>query len=137
MAQNLARDYADSMLKQITEAVDSGCPFGVVNLYTGDVFSDMSEALDNTDADEQENLGAASGMDYLGDALDIKYIVNSDRSYLSAKVCIGYGGPNVWINTDTNELEVYWGSRAETRALPAEFIRGLDDALGELWEMGS
>lgn len=136
MAQNLARDYADSMLKQITESVDSGYPFGVVNLYTGAVFSDMSEALDNTDTDEQENLGAASGMDYLSDVLDIKYIVNSDRSYLSARVCFGYGGPNVWINTDTNELEVYWDTH-ETRGLPAEFISGLDDALEELWDMGA
>ena len=47
------------------------------------------------------------------------------------------GGPNVWINTLTSNLEVAWWSEMVYRDLPEDFISGLDDALSELWEMGA
>lgn len=135
MAQNLARDYADSMIESIRARVAAGIPFGIQHDMDGWADVDGEEYADYRDNVETE-WTEASGLDYLEGALDIKYIVNSDRSYRAAKVCVGYGGPNVWINTDSNELEVYWDTH-ETRGLPAEFISGIDDALEELWEMGA
>lgn len=132
-----AADHADSLLSMLTERTEAGYPFGVANLYNGDTFSDMSEALDETPEDERDNLSEASALDWLSDVLDIHYTVTGDRQYRSARVCIGYGGPNVWIDTAARELEVYWGSGVERRALPREFVDGLDDALEELWSMGA
>lgn len=136
-AKPLAAQHADSLLATFTAHTDTGYPFGVSNLYSGDTFSDMTEALEETPDDERDSLGEASAMDWLSDVLDIHYTVTSDRQYRSARVLIGYGGPNVWIDTAARELEVYWGSGAERRSLPSSFIRGLDDALEELWEVGA
>lgn len=135
MAQNLARDYADSMLESIRARVAAGTPYGIQHDRDGWADVDGDEYVDYRDNIETEWY-EASGLDFLADVLDIKYVVNSDRTYRAAKVCVGCGGPNVWINTDTNELEVYWDTH-ETRALPREFVNGLDDALEELWEMGA
>lgn len=132
-----AADHADSLLALFTERTDAGYPFGVANLYSGDTFNDMGEALEETPEDERDNLGEASAMDWLGDVLDIHYTVTGDRQYRSARVCIGFGGPNVWVDTASRELEVYWGSGDERRSLPWSFISGLDDALEELWGMGA
>ena len=49
-----------------------------------------------------------SGYDYLTDALDIEYTVNSDKTYKGARVLVSFGGPNIWINTLTEEIEGYW-----------------------------
>ena len=72
-----------------------------------------------------------SAFDYLQDALDIEYIVNSKSEYLGARVLVAFGGPNIWVNTRTGAVEgVWWCDRAE--ASFADTI-GLDDALSELW----
>jgi hypothetical protein len=74
---------------------------------------------------------AMSAFDYLQDALDIEYIVNSKGEYLGARVLVAFGGPNIWINTRTGVVEgSWWADRAD-----ASFTDniGLDDALSELW----
>ncbi|WAW10014.1 hypothetical protein NB640_12480 [Oxalobacter vibrioformis] len=70
-------------------------------------------------------------LDYLQDALDIQYIVDGNRTYLAARVLVAFGGPNIWINTQTGYVEGYWGGEA----VEAPFIDniGIDEALEELW----
>jgi hypothetical protein len=119
MSDNLAQEYADSMWQGITDDLENGTPFGIREEDDG--YGDAGEEL--------------TAYDYLQDVLDIKYTVNSAREYLGARICIGYGGPNVWIDTNTNALEVYWGQTV-TRYLRSEFINALDEALEELWDMG-
>ena len=72
-----------------------------------------------------------SAFDYLADALDIEYIVNSKGEYLGARVLVAFGGPNIWVNTRTGMVEgAWWSDRAD-----ASFTdnMGLDEALSELW----
>ena len=49
-----------------------------------------------------------SAFDYLQDALDIEYIVNGKREVLGARILVAFGGPNIWINTRTKQVEGYW-----------------------------
>lgn len=120
MSDNLAEEYADSMASRIRQDTSDGYPFGK-----------REDEVDDYSGEPVE----LSAYDWLEDALDIIYSVDADRSYRGARVCIGYGGPNVWVDTNTNALEVYWGGRA-TRYLPSQFIDYLDEALEELWNMG-
>lgn len=129
MSINNANDYADSLLKSIEAACESGYPFGIVNQYT----DDYAESFDDIPEEDRGEYGEASGIDYLSDVLDIEYIVNSDRTYKAARVLIAFGGPNAWINTQTGNLEVAWWGEPVYRSLPSEFVRGLDDALEELY----
>jgi hypothetical protein len=87
----------------------------------------LSTGLEGLNAD----LEPMSAFDYLADALDIEYIVNSKSEYLGARVLVAFGGPNIWINTRTGVVEgAWWADRAD-----ASFTDniGLDDALSELW----
>ena len=131
-----ASDYADSLATMYAARVDAGAPFGIQHDIQGWADVDGAEYLDWRDNVETE-WDEASAMDYLSDALDIQYIVSSDREYRGALVLVGLGGPNVWINTMTGNLEVSWWSAVEYRGLPSGFIDGLDVALSELWEMGA
>lgn len=118
-----ATDYADSIAVDITANTDAGHPFGI---------STEDEPILDREIGEE-----GSAMDYLSDALDIQYIVSSDRTYRAARVCIAFGGPTAWVNTQTGQLEVSWWSEPVYRDLPRKFIAGLDDALEELWDMGA
>lgn len=118
-----ATEYADSIANQIREDCDAGTPFGIV--------SDDNPVIDRENGDE------VTAYDYLSDVLDIQYIVSGDRTYLAARICIAFGGPTAWINTQTRQLEVAWWSAPEYRDLPAVFVDALDAELEELWEMGA
>jgi len=74
-----------------------------------------------------------TGMDYLQDCLDIQYIVTGASEYLGARVLVSFGGPNIWINTQSELVEAnWWGDYAVAR-IDGDSM-GLDDALRELWE---
>ena len=93
-----------------------------------------SGEYESSNKDESDDYLDQGAFDYLSDALDIEYTVNSKREYLGARVLVAFGGPNIWINTRNKTVEGYWWSdRAETNYFEDKL--GLDDALEELWNM--
>lgn len=113
MADTLAQEYCERLWQEIYDNTHKdGTPYGL-----------------NPDTGEE-----LTAWDYLEDVLDIVYSVGGDRKYRGARILIGYGGPNVWIDTNSYALEVYWSETA-TRYLPSEFIDGLDSVLEEMWEV--
>lgn len=85
-----------------------------------------------TEEEERENGEAMSGFDYLQDALDIQYIVNGKREYLGARVLVAFGGPNIWINTQTKTVEGYWWGDSFSATYQSDAF-DLDDCLETLW----
>ena len=77
--------------------------------------------------------GKVNAYDYFNDGsiLDIEWIIHNDKTYKAARVLVAFGGPNIWINTQTNEVEGYWW----TDSYKAPFVDeiGLDDYLEELY----
>jgi hypothetical protein len=72
-----------------------------------------------------------SAFDYLQEALDIEWILNSKKEYLGARVLVAFGGPNIWVNTRTNQVEGYfWGDSYITSF--SDNV-GLNEALEELF----
>ena len=72
------------------------------------------------------------GYDYLDDVLDINYIVAADGEYRGAEILVGFGGPNIYVNTKTLTVEGYWwGDRATWNYIDNI---GLDDACEELYQ---
>jgi hypothetical protein len=62
------------------------------------------------DIDDLEQLGL---WDYFDDALDIEYRIGSDRRLRSVQIMVACGGPNIYIDTASRQVELYWwGDRA-------------------------
>lgn len=120
MSDNLAAEYADSIMDDILANDRNGTPYGV--------------ASDDNYVDGLEDGEELSASDYLADVLDVQYIVDSERRYVSGRVLVTYGGPTVWINLLDREMVVTWGSDTEHRNLPTAFVDGLDAVLAEYWE---
>tara|TARA_R110000851_G_scaffold132490_1_gene266916 strand:+ start:267 stop:602 length:336 start_codon:yes stop_codon:yes gene_type:complete len=81
-------------------------------------------------SDEGEDV---NGYDYLSDAFDIEYIVSSKKQFLGARVCVAFGGPNIWINTKTQTVEGYWWGETEFASYSHDSM-DIESVLGELWE---
>jgi hypothetical protein len=137
-----ASEYADSLAARIEAEAASPAPFGYVNTYDDNTADTLEEIPDYDPAEHDpenlpENWQMAGGYDYLRNVLDIRFVVNSDRSYRDAEICIGLGGPNVWIHTADRTLNVWWAFESARRELPASYVDALNDAAAELWEMSA
>ena len=77
-----------------------------------------------------EDMGCC-GFDYLSDALDFEWILNSDRTLKGARILVAFGGPNIWVNTQSSEVEGYWWLD-KANALFTDNM-GLNDYLEEIY----
>lgn len=77
-----------------------------------------------------EDGDVTSPYDYVCEALDINYRVNSRGEYLSAEILVTFGGPNIWVHTTGRVEGFWWGSHATASFDAPE----LDDAARELYE---
>jgi hypothetical protein len=68
--------------------------------------------------------------EYTEDVLDVNYLVNSDKTFKAVKLLVAFGGPNIWIDTETGFIEVYWGNDIAKRAIPSN----IQEAINELFE---
>ena len=46
---------------------------------------------------------------WMEDTYDIRYLVDSRKEYMGAQILVAGGGPTIWVNTYTKEVEGYWG----------------------------
>ena len=50
-----------------------------------------------------------SASDWMEGTYDIRYYVDSSKRYLGVEMLVAGGGPTIWVNTYTKEVEGYWG----------------------------
>tara|TARA_Y100001963_G_scaffold156383_1_gene249844 strand:+ start:1109 stop:1420 length:312 start_codon:yes stop_codon:yes gene_type:complete len=87
--------------------------------------------LENPDLIDWQDEENQTAFDYISDALDIQYIVNGDKEYIGARILVSFGGPNIWINTQYNQVEGYWWGDSSTFHYKDGL--GLDEACRELF----
>lgn len=73
-------------------------------------------------------------LDYLKDALDIRYLIDSENELLQVQILVAFGGPNIWVDIwsdGTGEVRGYWASDSARVSFGGDEM-GLFDALNEL-----
>jgi len=142
---NLAEDYAKQIARRFYDA-DPSAPFGYIS-DDGEEARTLSDVLaaagikkqhrNDYDADNlPEEWNVVSAMDYISDALDFRYIVDSDRTFRDAEICISLGGPTTWIYTEDATVNVWWGDKS-TQSIPYYVRDALREAMAEMWEIGA
>ena len=69
--------------------------------------------------------------DWMEGTYDIRYYVDSSKRYLGAEIMCAGGGPTIWVNTYTQQVEGYWGGDKVLE--PFIDNLGLDDYCEELY----
>ena len=60
--------------------------------------------------DGGEAIELQTAHDWMEGVYDIRYIVDREKRYYSAELMVAGGGPTIWVNLNTKEVEGYWGS---------------------------
>ena len=81
--------------------------------------------------DNSEHGEHASVASWMEDVYDIRYIVDREKRYMGAELMVAGGGPTIWVNLYTKEVEGYWGCDRVTE--PFIDNLGLDDYCEEMY----
>jgi hypothetical protein len=82
-----------------------------------------------TEHDEDDEGTLASR--FMDHVYDIRYIVDSEKKYLGAMLMVAGGGPTIWVNTWTSEVEGSWAGDRCTHYFQDNI--GLDDYNEEMY----
>lgn len=113
---------------------------GIMYSYKGEEYNtDDLEIAENEEGyiiegefvsiDDMEQL---SLWDYFSDddIYDIKYTIDGNKNFCGVRLMVACGGPNIYINTMTGDVELYWwGDDAK-----ASMSRDLINEINAIWE---
>ena len=91
------------------------------------IADDISDPLKKED---RETIEVCPASDFMEGVYDIEWITYNDKSYKAARLLVAGGGPNIWVNLQTNTVDGYWGCDKVTWGFVDNI--GLDEYLEEL-----
>ena len=75
----------------------------------------------------KDDIEIATIGDYFDDFYDVNYIVGSDKKYKACRVLVAFGGPNIYIDTWGQKVQLeWWGEHAEAD-IPDELCAAIDE----------
>ena len=80
--------------------------------------------------DGGEAIELQTAHEWMEDVYDIEWITHNDHSYKAARLLVAGGGPNIWVNLQTNTVDGYWGCDKVSHGFVDNI--GLDEYLEEL-----
>ena len=54
--------------------------------------------------------GQGTVSEWMEGVYDIRYLVDREKRYMGCELMVAGGGPTIWVNPWTKEVEGYWGS---------------------------
>lgn len=87
------------------------------------------EEIDDVPDDwEQMSIG-----DYFEDYYNLRYVVDESGEYFAVKVLIACGGPNIWVNTESQSVDLFWWGDEASWPLSSEAVAEIDALFSEMW----
>ena len=71
--------------------------------------------------------------DWLEDALDFEYTITSDRQYKACRIMVACGGPNIYVDTLRQNVELYWWNERASYPITNDACNAIDEAMEELY----
>ena len=67
---------------------------------------------------------------YVTDVLDVEYRVDRQHRVRSVKLCLAFGGPNIYLDTAESNIRLHWGATTEECWISTEIC----EAINEIYE---
>lgn len=65
---------------------------------------------------------------------DVEYRIGGDFEYRNVSLMVAGGGPNIYIDTGSGNVELFWGSERATAWIPSEVTDEIDDIYREIYK---
>ena len=72
--------------------------------------------------------------EWLGDVYDVEYAVGGDKTYRSVRLMIACGGPNIYLNTRTEDVELDWWNESASYPMSSDVVNMIDSTYEDLFE---
>ena len=79
------------------------------------------------------DLEVATIGDYFSDFYDVDYIVDSNKKYKACRVLVAFGGPNIYINTWNEQVQLEWWSEKAIADIPEGLCMAIDEFFETLY----
>ena len=99
-------------------------------------YDDENELYIMPDGEElcERDVYPVSWFDWLGDnEYDIEYTVGGDKEYRGVRIMIACGGPNIYINTKSGDVELYWWNERASYPMSRSVIDMIDSIYEEIY----
>jgi len=116
-----AQDIIDSKEKEANDHLKNNVEFWIDLITTG---------KHDFELDEDEDLPGYLSSNQI---MDIKYVLDDNLDYVGSQLLVAFGGPNIWINTQHQQVEGYWWGDKVIKDYYEDSIY-LDDHIKELYE---
>lgn len=87
--------------------------------------------LANGNVDKEDE--CQSLYDYFNDVYDIEYRIDGRGEYRSVKLMIGFGGPNIYVDTHDAFVKLYWGGSHAQAPISYETSDEIDNIFEEMY----
>lgn len=87
-----------------------------------------------TGAEDEQELDKATMWDYLGENYGVRFTVDEDLELRSVAVMVAFGGPNVWVDTGEEAVELFWGTGYACYPLSTDAIDAVNGWAEELFK---
>ena len=126
------QSHVESIARDLENGLDGRC---CPNCDEELSWNDESHALQECpscgeEVDREEN--QMMGFDYLTEALDFEYIIDSKKNFIGARILLAVGGPNIWINTRNKQVEGHWWGDNATSSYSHDAM-AIEDCAAELF----
>lgn len=123
-------EYCKSIATDL-EAYENGdvhqCPECGEKIVFPDGVGDKFKCPHCGEVNDTDDFDQLSIYDYFDDILDIEYLVDSKKEYKACKICVTWGGPSVYIDTESRAVELYWWGQRASYSLLSSTIDAVDE----------
>lgn len=128
MTQQETDDRNREHCKSIAERLDAIAGGYIYRDEDGEEHDVCAEDIDDI-PDEWEQVYMS---DYFEDCYNIRYVLDSNMEYFAVKVMVACGGPNIWVDTESGDVELYWWGDRARYPLSRQAVEAIDEFWSEV-----
>lgn len=134
MMNNENYEHVKAIAKELEELVNNeyvsfnGDFYKVEEDENGDRYANVDGVI-YKEGDEENDLNDLDYFgiwDYFEDCYDIEYTCDAQKEYKAVRIMIACGGPNIYVNTRSGDVELYWWTETARYPLAREVIEEID-----------
>ena len=73
-------------------------------------------------------------LEWLGDGVyDVEYTIGREKDYRGVRLMVACGGPDIYLNTNTKDVELYWWSESARYPMSSSVIDMIDSIYEEMF----
>ena len=71
--------------------------------------------------------------EFFKDVYDVEYTVDSNKEFKAVSLLVAFGGPNIYVDTNTGTVRGYWWTEHAEAWIPKEICDAINDVFSEIY----